>query len=70
MADAVEPWHGFVRLDRGGRADEGRQECSFFEKKEPKKLYASQRHFPHSVTEELKVFCFFSSEKKILASFF
>jgi hypothetical protein len=38
---------------------------SFFEKKEAKKLYSSQRNAPHSVTKEAKVFWFFFSKKNV-----
>jgi len=36
----------------------------FFEKRTKKLFYRSQRKNPHSAPKEIKVFCFFSSEKK------
>jgi hypothetical protein len=41
----------------------------FFEKKEPKNFCVPQRHAPLSPTKELKIFCFFSSEKKVFLPF-
>jgi hypothetical protein len=53
--------------EAGGRSKEGQP--VLFLKKEPKNSNPRHVTLPHGACKEIKVFCFFSSEKKILSFF-
>jgi len=55
--------------EAGGKTKEGKN-VLFLKKKNQKNFIPRSVTSPHSACKEIKVFCFFSSEKKSLAFFF